>query len=134
QTLTGLAAFQAKLGAFGTLVPASRRDAQLPPGKRRQSDRQSEVLDPRQLWFRESSLADSRPPPLPPFRRRYRSRPGASGRARLSRRKPGRERRARRYRKDKDKNEDESEAGEHNSGNHSGPSAFPGCFLKLLSQ
>ena len=47
QTLPRLAAFQTVLGAARTRVPAGRRDPQPPSGKRRESHRQIEILDPR---------------------------------------------------------------------------------------
>ncbi len=78
-TLTGLAAFQAKLGATGTLVPASRRDPQLPSLNRRQSERQIEIFEPRQLWFRESSFAEFSHHRLPHFLPRYGVGPVSAG-------------------------------------------------------
>jgi hypothetical protein len=47
QTLPGLAAFQAELSASRPLVPAGRRNVQPPSGKRLESPRQIEILDPR---------------------------------------------------------------------------------------
>jgi hypothetical protein len=51
QTLPRFSAFQAKLGALRTSIPAGGGDPQLSPGTRRESGRQFEIVDLRQLRF-----------------------------------------------------------------------------------
>src|SRR5580658_332210 len=121
QTLPGLAAFQAELRPLRTLVPAGRRDSQLPPGNRRESGRKIEIFDPRQLWFREPSGVKISYHRQPHFLPGYWSWRRGRRRAGLLRRKPGCEEQAG-Y-----DFEGEKEAGENHSGNHFGPSAFSGC-------
>ena len=103
QTLPGLAALQAKLGASRPRVPAGRGNSQPPTGKGWESHRQFEILGPRQLLFRESSFAEFSHHRLPHFLLRYRGgrtrrrldrprRPRAASRTRFRRRtrKPAR--------------------------------------------
>jgi hypothetical protein len=54
KTLPGRPAFQPELSASRPLIPAGRRDAQTSSGKRRRSQRHINILDPRQLCFRDS--------------------------------------------------------------------------------
>jgi hypothetical protein len=74
QTPPRLAAFQAELRASRPFVPAGRRNVQPSSGKRWESRRQIEILDPRQPLFRQSFSLEFNHHRLPHFLPRCRTR------------------------------------------------------------